>query len=214
MSLDAEIDGSAEPTLEQVLTVTPLARSKVLELREGETDPASMGLRIEIVGETGNDFAYDLSFQSVASAAEDDRVDEQGGLAVIVPAATVERLAGSTLDVPSNATQGGLVIRNPNKPARTPDGLLELTGDLPDKVQQVIEKKVNPMLDLHGGYATFVGVEDDRVYITMGGGCHGCAMSTATLVDGIQVIMREALPEINEVIDVTDHATGENPFYS
>lgn len=214
MSLDTEIDKDIESALHRVLTVTPLACSKVLELREGETDPASMGLRIEIVGEAGNDFAYDLSFQAIDSVADDDRLDEEGGLTVIVPAASVDRLAGATLDVPSNSAQGGLVIRNPNKPARSPDGPLELTGDLPDKVQQVIEKKVNPMLDLHGGYATFVGVEDDRVYITMGGGCHGCAMSTATLVDGIQVIMREALPEINEVIDATDHTTGENPFYT
>lgn len=198
-----------------VLTVTPLALTKVLELRQGENDPDSMGLRVEIVGETGNDFAYDLSFESVASVPASDHVSVQGELTVIVPEASVDRLAGAILDLPSNSAQGGLVIRNPNRPARSPDGPLELTGDLTDKLQQLIEQKINPMLDLHGGFATLVGVEGSRVFITMGGGCHGCAMSTATLVDGIQVMVREALPdEVTEVIDVTDHATGDNPFYS
>lgn len=211
---EATQDGSLEAA-ELVLTVTPLAQSKVLELREGENDPASMGLRIEIVGETGNDFAYDLSFEAISAVSDEDHLSAQGELTVIIPAGSVERLTGAILDLPSSSAQGGLVIRNPNRPARSPDGPLELTGDLTDKLQQLIEKKINPMLDLHGGFATLVGVEGTRVFITMGGGCHGCAMSTATLVDGIQVMVREALPdEVTEVIDVTDHAAGENPFYS
>lgn len=210
-----DTDHQEETETDLVLTVTPLAQVKVLELREGENDPALMGLRVEIVGETGNDFTYDLSFEAVASVPDGDHISTQGELFVIVPSGSVDRLRGAILDLPSNSVQGGLVIRNPNRPARSPDGPLELTGDLTDKLQQLIEQKINPMLDLHGGFATLVGVEGSRVFLTMGGGCHGCAMSTATLVDGIQVMVREALPdEVTEVIDVTDHGAGENPFYS
>ena len=52
------------------------------------------------------------------------------------------------------------------------------------------------------------------MYLTMGGGCQGCAMSRMTLTQGIRAAIKEAMPEVNEVVDVTDHAQGENPFYS
>ncbi len=71
------------------------------------------------------------------------------------------------------------------------------------------------MLASHGGFAQFVGVDDDsNVYVTMGGGCQGCAASAATLRDGIRTAIMDAIPEVAEVIDTTDHAAGENPFYS
>jgi Fe/S biogenesis protein NfuA len=47
----------------------------------------------------------------------------------------------------------------------------------------------------------------------MGGGCQGCAMSAMTLREGIQTAILAAVPEITEVVDTTDHGSGENPFY-
>jgi len=91
---------------------------------------------------------------------------------------------------------------------------LELTGDIADKVAQLLEQSINPSLASHGGYATLVGVDDTKVFLTMGGGCQGCSMSAATLVEGIQVAIKEAIPEVTEIIDATDHTAGENPFYT
>ena len=91
-----------------------------------------------------------------------------------------------TLDLPSVPGQGGLVLRNPNRPNPLGDiGQLELTGDLADQVQQLLELRINPALASHGGYATLVGVEGAKVFVTMGGGCQGCALSAATLREGI-----------------------------
>jgi Fe/S biogenesis protein NfuA len=73
---------------------------------------------------------------------------------------------------------------------------------------------INPGLAQHGGFAALVGVEDTTVFLTMGGGCQGCAMSAATLRDGITTSIHEAIPEVTEVIDVTDHNAGDNPFYT
>ena len=74
---------------------------------------------------------------------------------------------------------------------------------------------INPALASHGGYASLVEVQgDDTVVVTMGGGCQGCAMSQATLSDGIKRAIMEAIPEVSEVIDVTDHDAGENPYFS
>jgi Fe/S biogenesis protein NfuA len=162
------------------------------------------------------DYQYDLSLDPVDEAGPDDSVVEADGLTVIVPAASIEKLRGATLDLPANAAQGGLVIRNPNRPNPLADLDLELEGSIADKVKVLLEKSVNPSLAAHGGFATLVGVKDETsdVYLTMGGGCQGCAMSRMTLTNGIRQAIKEAIPEVNDVVDVTDHAQGENPFYS
>ena len=136
-------------------------------------------------------------------------------LTVIVPAASVDRLRGATLDLPSVPGQGGLVIRNPNRPNPLGDiGPLELTGDTAHKVQQLLTERINPALASHGGYAELVGVEGATAYVTMGGGCQGCSMSAATLQQGIQKAILEAIPEITDVVDATDHQAGDNPYYT
>jgi Fe/S biogenesis protein NfuA len=199
-----------------ILEVTPRALEKVLEIRSAEPDPETLGLRVEVTGAVGVDFQYDLSLDPVDEAAAEDSVVRQGDLTVIIPAGSIEKLRGATLDLPSNAAQGGLVIRNPNRPNPLADLDLELQGSIAEKVQVVLDQSINPSLGAHGGFATLVGVHEDTsdVYLTMGGGCHGCAMSRMTLTNGIRQAIKEAIPEVNEVIDVTDHAQGENPFYS
>lgn len=205
-----------DPQAEVIIEVTPQALRKVLDIRDGEPDPETLGLRIEVTGAVGVDYQYDLSLDPVDEAGPDDSVVEADGLTVIVPAASIEKLRGATLDLPSNAAQGGLVIRNPNRPNPLADLDLELEGSIAEKVQVLLEKSVNPSLAAHGGFATLVGVKEETsdVYLTMGGGCQGCAMSRMTLTNGIRQAIKEAIPEVNDVVDVTDHAQGENPFYS
>ena len=200
---------------EFVLTVTERALAKVLEIRSSEPEPELMGLRVGIVGATGSDYQYDLSLELLSETAEDDSVSHQNGLAVIVPADSIANLSGATLDLPANAAQGGLVIRNPNKPNPLAGIDLSAVGDLADKINVLLEKSVNPSLAAHGGFATLVGVDEaaGNVYLTMGGGCQGCSMSRMTLTQGIRQTIIDALPEVKEVLDVTDHSAGESPFY-
>ena len=207
-----DTDGNAA---EAILIVTPRAIDKVREIREGEDDPELVGLRVAVTGAYGVDYTYDLSFETISEAAADDAQRLQGGITVMVPADSVDKLQGATLDLPSNAGQGGLVIRNPNRPNPLEGLDVELTGTIADKVQTLLEASINPSLAAHGGYATLVGVDEgtNNVFLTMGGGCQGCSMSAATLVEGIQVAIKEGIPEVNEVIDATDHAAGSNPYY-
>ena len=200
----------------EVLIVTDVARTAVLAIRDREDDAESLALRIEVTGTAGIDYTYDLALDPVSEAAADDHIHTDRGLTVIVPDASVSRLRGSTLDVPSMPGQGGLIIRNPNRPNPLGDmGRLELTGGIAEKVQQLLDVSINPALASHGGYASLVSVQDDdTVVVTMGGGCQGCAMSQATLSDGIKLAIIEAIPEVTEVVDVTDHTAGENPYYS
>jgi Fe/S biogenesis protein NfuA len=198
-----------------VLAVSDAALARVLEIRAQESDGEVLGLRIEVTGTRGVDYTYDLAFEPFAEALEGDAVFEVGELTVVVPADSIEKLRGATLDLPSNANQGGLVIRNPNRPDPMAHlGPLELSGDIAEKVSQLLEQRINPSLAAHGGYATLVGVDDTVVYITMGGGCQGCAMSQLTLTEGIKAQIVELIPEVTEVRDATDHASGANPYYS
>ena len=198
-----------------VMIVTDAARATVLDIRSKEDDAESLGLRVEVTGATGVDYTYDLSLEPVGEAAADDHVHTHEGLSVIIPAGSVDAMRGATLDLPSVAGQGGLVIRNPNRPNPLGDmGSLELTGDAANKVRILLAERINPALAAHGGYAELVGVTDDKAFVTMGGGCQGCAMSAATLREGISKAILEAVPEIAEVVDTTDHEQGENPYYT
>ncbi len=201
---------------EEILIVTDAARTAVLAIRDREEDGDTLGLRVEVTGTAGIDYTYDLTLDPIADAADDDHIHNSDGLTVVVPDASVSRLRGSTLDVPSIPGQGGLVIRNPNRPNPLGDmGRLDLTGSIGDKVQQLLDMSINPALASHGGFASLVEVnDDDSVVVTMGGGCQGCAMSQATLSDGIKRAIMEAIEEVTDVIDVTDHEAGENPYFS
>jgi Fe/S biogenesis protein NfuA len=200
-----------------VLTLTPEALVKVHEIRDGEDDPGTLCLRVEITGTAGTEYAYDLAFAEISSLEAEDDLSVQDGLSVVVAAESIDRMRGATLDLPRTSGQAGLVIRNPNRP--TPPNPFEgrdivLTGDIAEKVTQLLVESINPGLASHGGFAELVGVDDTTVFITMGGGCQGCAMSAATLRDGIQTAIREAIPEVTEIIDATDHTAGDNPFYT
>ena len=180
-----------------------------------EEDPAGLGLRVAITGQSGPDFTYDLSFEPVADAIDTDVIYECNTLTMILPADSVENLTGATLDLPSNPMQGGLVIRNPNRPKMLEGAELDLTGTLEEQLSQLLDQHINPSLAAHGGFAELVKMEPETVaHIRMGGGCQGCSMSAATLRQGIEVMIAEALPDITEVVDVTDHDAGENPFFS
>ena len=78
---------------------------------------------------------------------------------------------------------------------------------------QVLDQQINPAIAMHGGSAELVAVEDETAYLRLGGGCVGCGMASVTLSQGIEVAILEAVPEIDEVVDVTDHASGTNPYF-
>lgn len=216
MGMDTDTTSStATSSTEIVLAVSDAAMSTVLGIRAEEPDPDALGLRVEVTGSKGSEYTYDLCFHELAAVADDDVIYTVGELTVVIPADSVDALRGAELDLPRASGQGGLVIRNPNRADPLAGIQIELTGDIAEQVAQLLEQSVNPALASHGGYATLVGVDDDNnVYVTMGGGCQGCSASAATLKDGIRSAIMEHIPEVREVIDATDHAAGENPFYS
>lgn len=195
-----------------IITITEAAVAKLKELRDAEPDADSLGLRLEIATIVGNEFRYDLSFDEFRKAAFTDEVRTHDGLKVIIPQRDLPNLRSAVLDY--NDAQG-LVLRNPNTPPPPHVDGLVADDDLAERVRALVAEQVNPALAAHGGFVTFVGHDNEgTAYFTMGGGCHGCSMSTATMLDGVQTMLSEAIPEISKARDLTDHATGENPYYS
>jgi Fe/S biogenesis protein NfuA len=86
--------------------------------------------------------------------------------------------------------------------------------DLKTRVQELIDTMINPAVAGHGGYVELIDVQDSRVYLQMGGGCQGCGAADITLKAGIERLLKEEIPEIVEVLDTTDHASGSNPYYA
>lgn len=213
-TIAADLDEPEGVADDAVLVVAEDALGKVLDVRNAEPDPEGLALRVEITGVNGVDYTYDLSFEPIAELDGPHRVYRQRDLTIAIPDDSIEHLLGATLALPSNADQGGLVIRNPNRPNPLVGANLELTGDIPDKVQQLLAEAINPSLAGHGGFTSLVGVDGTKVFLTMGGGCQGCSLSAQTMVQGIQAAIKEAIPEVTEVIDATDHTAGENPFYA
>lgn len=197
-----------------VLAVTPEAIERIIEIRDGEEDPGSLALRVEIIGVAGTEFSYDLSFAPIAEMDEFDDLSVQDGLTIVVAGESIDRMRGATLDLPSTPGQGGLIIRNPNRPDPLAGLDLSVTSDAAEKVSLLLEHVINPQLAAHGGFASLVGVDGATAYLTMGGGCQGCAASAQTLQMGIRQQILDAIVEIAEVVDVTDHAAGDNPFYT
>jgi Fe/S biogenesis protein NfuA len=89
----------------------------------------------------------------------------------------------------------------------------DLEGPLADQIAQVLAESVNPAIAAHGGRAELVSVDGSTAYLKLAGGCQGCGMAQVTLKQGIERILLEAIPEISEVVDVTDHAAGSDPYY-
>lgn len=86
--------------------------------------------------------------------------------------------------------------------------------ELKDKIQDLLDSMINPAVASHGGYVQLIDVKDTIVYLQMGGGCQGCGMADVTLKAGIERVIKEEAPEVTEVLDTTDHAAGQNPYYS
>ena len=197
------------------MNVTDAAVEKAVMVRARETDPERFALWVEVVGVQDGEYAYDLSLQPLAEAPADASVTDLGRISLVIPAESVELLRGATLDRQGDLATGGLVIHNrtPPSPAIGVPESADLSGDVAQQLIQVLDRQINPAIAAHGGSAELVAVDESTAYLRLGGGCVGCGMVSVTLRQGIEVALREAVPVITRVIDVTDHASGTNPYY-
>jgi Fe-S cluster biogenesis protein NfuA/rhodanese-related sulfurtransferase len=82
-----------------------------------------------------------------------------------------------------------------------------------EAIQNLLDFEINPMVASHGGHFSLIDVDGNKVFVALGGGCQGCGMVDVTLRQGVEKRMREVFPDMEDLIDTTDHAEGDNPFY-
>ncbi|MEC9257972.1 MAG: iron-sulfur cluster assembly accessory protein [Candidatus Poribacteria bacterium] len=196
---DVETSGSNN---DQLIQLTPIAKERVKSIINSE-DLEVEGLRVSITGRTASTFEYSLGLE--VELHPDDVVIDLGDLKVLVDSQSMDSLKGSIIDYVEDLNASGFRVDNPNQPT--------WDDSRAQKIQELIDTRINPSVAAHGGNIQLLDVTEDSVYVHMGGGCQGCGQASATLKQGVQTMIQEEFPEIVNVIDTTDHAAGTNPYY-
>ena len=175
-------------------------------------DPAE-GLAVRVSVQNASPIApeYEMALIEPFEREEGDESFDAPGFEVVVDPRSAAVLSGTRIDWVESLHGSGFHFNNPNL---QPLGSAPLEGPLVERVQRVIDERINPGVASHGGTVRLVDIRENVVYVTMGGGCQGCGMASVTLTQGIKEMIRDAAPEIVDVQDVTDHAAGSNPYYA
>jgi Fe/S biogenesis protein NfuA len=164
--------------------------------------PEEINLRVYVQGgRTGYDYGFKFD-----TAQENDVVVPQDGFDLIVDGFSYYLMRGARVDYLDNVSGGGFSVSNPNEPDPSDDPLFA-------RAKRFIDEQINPGVGSHGGSVTLLEIKDGDAFVELGGGCQGCGMADVTLKQGIEVAIKDAVPEIQAVLDTTDHAAGDNPYY-
>jgi Fe/S biogenesis protein NfuA len=170
---------------------------------EDYENPAA-GIRLAVAGRGPEGFQHSLSIIEPGEAPEGDVVVETAGLTFFIEARNAQYLDGISIEFDAAEGGGMLQFKNPNP---------IWIDDVSKQLQELFDTQINPQIASHGGSVALLAVDIPKAYIELGGGCVGCGMVDVTLKQGIEVAMKELIPEITEVIDQTDHGSGDNPYY-
>ena len=152
----------------------------------------------------------DLQFHVPGQSGEKELEFNYDEFKLYVHAGSEQWLEKAKIDFEESNAGGQLTIKAPGIKGVKPKDSAELA----EKVAWVLEAEINPGLASHGGMVTLEQITDKyEVILRFGGGCHGCGMANVTLQEGIDKTLKEYFPEITAVIDATDHASGDNPYY-
>ena len=190
--------------MRDMLSISPKAREMLDQFAINSDDSEQLVLRIEIIGRGPKGFQYDLQLVNSEEAKDDDISLKIDGMDVLVAAKSKIYLEGTTIDYKETLMGGGFSFDNPNP---------LWVDDLSKAVAEIISEEVNPAVASHGGHVNLIGVDEGKAIISFGGGCQGCGMVDVTLKQGVEVMIKDKVPGILEVVDITDHTAGTNPVY-
>jgi Fe/S biogenesis protein NfuA len=189
-----------------MVTISDTAAVKIVELIEKSSNPVK-GLRIAASSVSPLKVDFRMAFIGEIEDTESDQAIPFEGFTVFVDDDSSELVEQATVDFVEGLMGSGFKIE---RPRTLPEGV---DGSVVERVQQVLDEKINPGVAAHGGRISLIDVKDKTVFVQLEGGCQGCGMADVTLKQGIEVAIKEAVPEIEEILDVTEHADGRNPYY-
>jgi Fe/S biogenesis protein NfuA len=189
-----------------MLKISDIAKTKIKEAIDNYKKPV-IGIRAMAQARSPFQVSYGLAFVDEKNANENDKSLKIDDVNVYIDPEQIDHFEGVTLDYEDGLSGSGFkFIDLPRVPKK-------YKGTIAEKVVKVIDEEINPGIASHGGFVSLIDVKGNDVMIQMGGGCQGCGMANVTLKDGIEVSLKKAIPEIGGIYDVTDHDSGENPFY-
>jgi Fe/S biogenesis protein NfuA len=195
-----------------MISLTDKAREVVRGYMD-QSDGEFTALRISIAGDSPLSPDFELTLVGRDDIGESEQEVEVGDLTLVVQEEFVPRLEGATVDFVQRVNESGFEVSLATTAQPAPSAPEAPEGPFAERVRSVLESEINPAIASHGGSITLVGVENTEIYLEMGGGCQGCAMSRMTLRQGVERMVRQAVPEVTVIHDVTDHSSGENPFF-
>ena len=185
-----------------MFSITETARAKILE-RLRDPGQALKGVRMVAESKTPLKATYHLGWVQSEQEVPHDILVQFDQIPVYISLETIPYLPDTVIDY----VDGELAVINEKS------GIGKLQGSIDERVRQILDNEINPMVAMHGGVVSLLEVKGSTVFLEFGGGCQGCGMVDVTLKQGVEAIFKENIPEVTELLDVTDHANGCNPYY-
>jgi len=199
------------------ITVTEAAKSHFLSLLKAEDERQKRGfggtnIHLFVSNPGTVDAEVGLAFSAPEEEQSLDVVPLQfDEFKLLIEREAFDSLKEASIDLQEDQFGAQLSIKAPYLKGMAPGA----DSPLHERIAHVLVSEINPGLAAHKGQVSLVDVlEGGIVVLQFGGGCHGCGMVNLTLKDGIERTLKERFPEITEVRDSTDHATGENPYFT
>ncbi|MCA9836275.1 MAG: NifU family protein [Trueperaceae bacterium] len=183
-----------------MLTFTELAKERILKFLDLQRDQGVSALRI-----AGNLTEQKLWLVKAEDKQANDVVLSEEGFDIYLDPLSAQYLEDAQVDFIDDVMKSGFRVYKPSPHWDDP---------IAQQIQDLLDQQVNPGVSSHGGNISLEKYENGIAYLSMGGGCQGCASAQLTLRQGVEQMLRAAVPEITRVVDITDHASGENPYYS
>ena len=181
--------------------ITEAAKDIIIEKFENSDELKALQIIIEPTSHLKANYQIDF----VGTIPDEMIQIETAGIIVFSERKTTSYLEGTIIEIDED---GELAARNPNL------SISKLKGSIEEQIQLMLDEQVNPMLASHGGNVMLEGIKDSAAYVRFGGGCQGCSMIDTTVKQGVEVMLKDAIPELSGVYDITDHSEGESPFYT
>ncbi len=175
-----------------------------------QQDMPGIGLRIQVIDPGTPRASCDLQFCPQGEHEASDQSFEFSDFNLYVAQDSADWLTEAEIDFDEGSAGGQLSIKAPNIKGNMPDD----SANLNERVAWILETEINPGLASHGGHVSLEEITQDlEIVLRFGGGCQGCGMADVTLKQGIEKSLKGHFPEITGILDATDHASGENPYY-
>jgi Fe/S biogenesis protein NfuA len=142
-------------------------------------------------------------------SSDTDEVFAHGDISFYVEKTSLSYLKDASIDYVTEELTGELQVKAPNLKPKQPKGDLSLH----EQIKYYLDHEINPNLAAHKGNVSLVDVVAGKVRLTFSGGCQGCNMAQVTLKQYIDKSLKTKFSAISEVIDITNHSDGKDPYY-